>query len=87
MISSLELCQIVESGFLPMRCRCTVDAAGLMSIQLFDARNGHADLMASGIPTTTLTTSRAIAALVGGLKEQLTARSQGEPVYRARQFT
>jgi hypothetical protein len=76
MISSLELCQIVESGFLPLKCRCTVDSARLMSIHVLDPQSGRADLLASGIPTSTLRTSRAIASLISRLKGQLGTESE-----------
>jgi hypothetical protein len=75
MISSLELCQIIESSFLPARCQCSVDARGLMSIQLYTSHTGHADFMATGIEVSTLNTSRSIASLITGLKEDLRLRS------------
>jgi hypothetical protein len=75
MISSLELCQIIESSFLPARCQCSVDARGLMSIQLYTSVSGHADFMATGIEVATLNTSRSIASLITGLKEDLRLRS------------
>jgi hypothetical protein len=71
MISSLELCHIVESGFLPAKCKCTIDANDQMMIQIFDRERGHAELLASGIPINTLVTSRAISALIASLKEGL----------------
>lgn len=75
MISSLELCQIIESSFLPARCQCSVDAKGLMSIQLYTSITGHADFMTTGIEVSTLNTSRSIASLITGLKEDLRLRS------------
>jgi hypothetical protein len=75
MISSLELCQIIESSFLPARCQCSVDARGLMSIQLSTSLTGHADFMATGIEVSTLNTSRSIVSLITGLKEDLRLRS------------
>lgn len=75
MISSLELCQIIESSFLPARCQCSVDGRGLMSIQLYTSITGHADFMATGIDVSTLNTSRSIASLITGLKEDLRLRS------------
>ncbi len=75
MISSLELCQIVESSFLPSKCQCSVDASGLMAVQLFSPGAGQADLLVTGIPVSSLSTSRAIASLITGLKEELRLRS------------
>ena len=75
MISSLELCQIIESSFLPARCQCSVDGRGLMSIHLYTSVTGHADFMATGIEVSTLNTSRSIASLITGLREDLRLRS------------
>ncbi|SEI68177.1 DUF1652 domain-containing protein [Pseudomonas sp. NFR16] len=77
MISALELCHIVESGFLPAKCKCTIDANDQMMIQIFDRGRGHADLLASGIPTSTLGSSRAIAMLIASLKDDLRLRPAG----------
>ncbi|HEX8596684.1 MAG TPA: DUF1652 domain-containing protein [Pseudomonas sp.] len=70
MISSLELRQIVESGFLPLKCVCTIDSDGRMTVSLFQAEKGHASFIAEGILTENLTTCRNIANLVAELKEQ-----------------
>lgn len=75
MISTLELCHIVESGFLPAKCKCTIDAKDQIMVQIFDRERGHADLLASGIPVSSLNSSRAIANLIATLKEGLKAHS------------
>jgi len=46
-----------------------------MSIQLYTSVSGHADFMATGIEVATLNTSRSIASLITGLKEDLRLRS------------
>lgn len=75
MISTLELCHIVESGFLPAKCKCTIDANDQIMVQIFDRERGHADLLAGGIPVSSLNSSRAIANLIASLKEDLKLHS------------
>jgi hypothetical protein len=77
MISTLELCHIVESGFLPAKCKCTVDANDQIMVQIFDRERGHADLLAGGIPVSSLNSSRAIANLIAQLKEDLKMHASG----------
>ncbi len=75
MISSLELCQIVESALLPSRCQCSVDARGLMTIQLYSSGAGYPDFLVRRIPVSSLSTSRSIASLITGLNDQMRLRS------------
>jgi hypothetical protein len=75
MISTLELCHIVESGFLPAKCKCTIDANDQIMVQIFDRERGHADLLAGGISVSSLNSSRAIANLIATLKEDLKLHS------------
>lgn len=77
MISTLELCHIVESGFLPAKCKCTIDANDQIMVQIFDRERGHADLLAAGIPVTSLNSSRAIANLIAKLKDDLKLHAVG----------
>ncbi|QSB18698.1 DUF1652 domain-containing protein [Pseudomonas sp. 15A4] len=77
MISTLELCHIVESGFLPAKCKCTIDANDQIMVQIFDRERGHADLLAGGIPVSSLNSSRAIANLIAILKEDLKLHAAG----------
>lgn len=77
MISTLELCHIVESGFLPAKCKCTIDANDQLVVQIFDRERGHADLLAAGIPVSSLNSSRAIANLIGTLKHGLEKHAAG----------
>jgi tryptophanase len=71
MISREELRHIVEMAFLPKKCVCTVDAGGLMTIQIFNQNTHQQELTFSGIDSSGLTTGRPIAALVLGLREEL----------------
>lgn len=71
MLSHLELRQIVESGFLPLKSVCSINPDGLMTVELFHPMKGHAAVIAQGIPVEGLETSRAIATLVAQLKTEL----------------
>jgi hypothetical protein len=71
MLSHLELRQIVESGFLPMKTVCSINSDGMMTVELFHPMKGHASVIAQGIPVEGLETSRAIASLVAQLKSEL----------------
>jgi len=39
-LSLLELRHIIESSFLPLKCRCTVDGKGDLTIELMDESAG-----------------------------------------------
>lgn len=77
MLSQLELCQIVESGFHPMKGVCSIDPDGTMTVRLFHPLKGHATLIAYGIPVDGLVTSRAISELVARLKHELQEKEAG----------
>ena len=69
-MSLLELRHIIESGFLPMKCRCTCDQNGDLTIELLDASAGT-NLVMGGIPVSGLQTSRDIANLIGELRAEI----------------
>lgn len=77
MISNLELRHIVETAFLPARCLCTIDPTGSMTVQIFQSEAGMEEFTVTGIDSSRLTTSRAIAELVGELKEDMNLQKQG----------
>ncbi|RRV10550.1 DUF1652 domain-containing protein [Pseudomonas sp. v388] len=74
-ISLLELRHIIESGFLPLECRCTSTTANELTIEIIDRSTG-ANLAVGGIDVATLGTSRAISELIGELRNEFTAMSQ-----------
>lgn len=74
-ISPLELRHIIECGFLPLQCRCSMDEMKNVSIELVDPASGK-NLVAGGIPIAQLDTSRAIGNLIAELKSQLVATAQ-----------
>lgn len=74
-MSPLELRHIIESGFLPLHCRCSTTAQGILSIELIDPTTGQ-NLVASGLPIAGLNSSRAIANLIADLKSKLRRESE-----------
>ncbi len=71
MISILELRNIIELGFLPLRCQCTVGHGSSLTVKVFDAQTGRVDLLVTGICSRTLTGARAISKLMGELRAEL----------------
>lgn len=69
-LSLLELRHIIESGFLPLHCKCTSSVSGELSIEVVDTSTG-ANVVVEAIPLATLSTSRAIAELIGQVRVQL----------------
>lgn len=71
MLSTLELRNIIESSFLPVRCRCTQATDQSLTVQLYDRRFQRVDLQVTGISTAQLDSSRAISNLVMSLRRDL----------------
>lgn len=69
-ISALELRHIIESGFLPMRCKCSANANGELTIEIIDPASGS-NVVMGGIPIASLNTSRAISDLIAQLRAQV----------------
>jgi hypothetical protein len=69
-LSLLELRHIIESAFLPLTCRCTLDIHGDLVIELTDPTAGS-NLVTGGIPIASLQTSRDIANLVAELRAEI----------------
>jgi hypothetical protein len=74
-LSLLELRHIIESGFLPLACRCTSDASGHLTIEIIDPESGN-NLVVGGIAVASLNTSRAIAELIGQLRAEFNMAGQ-----------
>jgi len=70
MLSHLQLRHLLESAFLPTKCRCEIDAKGIMTVHFVNPRNGKTDLSVGEIPANKLSSSRAIATLIGQLKQE-----------------
>ncbi|MCR4536789.1 DUF1652 domain-containing protein [Pseudomonas sp. 18.1.10] len=75
MISALELRHIIECGFLPLSCHCTVNPDGSLMIKVFEPTSGRVDLLVTSVTTSGLNSSRAIANLIGELRSEMTERS------------
>ncbi|WP_350647171.1 DUF1652 domain-containing protein [Pseudomonas sp. HY13-MNA-CIBAN-0226] len=73
MISILELRHIIECGFLPLSCTCTVNPDGSLMIKVVDPESGSVEMLVTGISPRPLITSRAISNLVGELRNEMTA--------------
>jgi hypothetical protein len=74
MISTLELRHIIECGFLPLCCTCTVNPDGSLMIKVFEPKSGRVELLVTGVSTANLVSSRAIANLIGELRSEMEAR-------------
>lgn len=77
MISQLELCQIIESGFLPKKCVCSINEDNLMTVALYEPEKGHPAFMADSINASELTTAKAIASLVQELRQEFERQGHG----------
>ncbi len=74
MISALELRHIIECGFLPLSCSCTINTDGSLMIKITDPSTGSVELLVTGVSTTELNSSRAIAGLIGELRSEMATR-------------
>jgi hypothetical protein len=74
MISTLELRRIIECGFLPLSCTCTVNPDGSLMIKVFEPESGCVELLVTGVSTANLVSSREIASLIGELRSEMGGR-------------
>ena len=74
MISALELRHIIECGFLPLSCSCTLNLDGSLMIKVTEPSSGSVELLVTGVSTAPLNSSRAIAELVGELRSEMAVR-------------
>lgn len=73
MISTLELRHIIECGFLPLSCSCTMNVDGSLMIKVTEPSSGQVELLVTGVSSRPLTSSRAIANLIGELRGEMIA--------------
>ncbi|MDB5995323.1 MAG: hypothetical protein JWP42_2459 [Pseudomonas sp.] len=73
MVSVSELCRIVESGFQPLSCACTLNPDGSLRIKVFERATGRIDLLITGVSPAQLTSVRAISNLIGELRTEMRA--------------
>ncbi|MEE1865120.1 MULTISPECIES: DUF1652 domain-containing protein [Pseudomonas] len=76
MLSTLELRNIIECSFLPVRCQCTLAADRSLTVKVFDRTCERVDLLVTGIDAEQLTSSRAISDLIAGLRNDLADQRQ-----------
>ena len=81
-LSELEFRQLIESGLLPMRCQCEIDA-DRMSIHLSDPKTGKPALSRTDIALVGLNNSRAISDLIALMRLEV-GRQQNAALPRAR---
>lgn len=71
MISSLELRHIIECGFLPLSCTCTVNPDGSLMIKVFDPSSDRVELLVTAVSSKNLTSSREIENLIAELRSDI----------------
>ncbi|OLU27345.1 hypothetical protein BVH03_14075 [Pseudomonas sp. PA15(2017)] len=72
MMSILEQRQIIESAFLPLNCRCLVEADDTLTVQIRAVGGERVLLGVKGIQRNELSSSRSISQLVLRLRQQVT---------------
>lgn len=82
MLSRLELRYILENAFLPTICKCEVDATETLTLNFINARTHEVILSVANIHAAELSSSRAIAAFVGELKEKVAQVPLSKPERR-----
>lgn len=70
-LSPLEMRQIIELEFLPLKCECLEEEGGSFRVQIHNPQTGLCDLCMSGISRDRFASSRAILQLVGELRREL----------------
>ncbi|KQQ60118.1 hypothetical protein ASF84_05250 [Pseudomonas sp. Leaf127] len=78
MLSHLDLRHVMEVAFRPMTCKCTITPDGSMTVELKAPDTDFEILTVTGISTAKLSGGRAIAALVGEIKEEARRVQAGE---------
>jgi len=84
MISTLELRHIIECGLQPLSCTCSINPDGSLMIKVFDSASGRVDLLVTAVTTSQLTSSRAIAKLIGELRSEIAVHQATGTVVLAR---
>ncbi len=80
MMSILEQRQIIESAFLPLNCRCTIEVDDTMTLEIRAPRIEQVMLRVEGIQRSELSSSRSISQLVLRLRQQLATCETQSPV-------
>jgi hypothetical protein len=73
MVAITEICRIIESGFSPLNCNCTITAQGHLQIKVYEADSGRVDLLLNGVSPEHLVTIRDISNFIGELRTEMSA--------------
>lgn len=79
MMSILEQRQIIESAFLPLNCRCTIEADDCMTLEMRAREDDRVLLRVEGIQRSELSSSRSISQLVLRVRQQLATHEVESP--------
>jgi len=75
MTSILEPRHLIERGFLPYCCTCTVNPDGQsLMIRVTEPASGRVELLVMAVPTNNLTSNRVIAKLLKELRSEMVHR-------------
>gem|GEM_PF-237408 len=77
MISIAEFRHIMESGFLPLACDCSLNSDGSLRINIFDPASGRVDLLLPRVSPQGLDSIRSISNLIGELRTEIKAGRRG----------
>jgi hypothetical protein len=80
-LSPLEIQNIIEQGFLPAVCICSMEADQFLTIRVCDCMTGKVDLVATHVPVWTLDSPHAIASLVAGMRLEIEAHKGVHPTF------
>ncbi|CAI8884919.1 DUF1652 domain-containing protein [Pseudomonas sp. IT-P253] len=72
MVPISVLCNIVESGFMPLSCECT-ESGGLLQITVYEPSSRRIELLIRGVSTEHLDSVRAISDFIGELRTEISA--------------
>jgi len=77
MVSIAEFRHIMESGFLPLACDCSLNSDGSLRINIFDPTSGRVDLLLTRVSPQGLDSIRSISNLIGELRTEIKAGRRG----------
>lgn len=76
MLSTLELRNLIERSFLPMRCEVSVSPDMSLTVRVYGQETGRIDLIATGISCSEFSCNRAIENLLVTLRSDLNAHTE-----------
>lgn len=79
MITLAQMRMLIERGFSPLACECSVTDDHSLTVKLFHPVSGQVDLVVSGLTMSTLQTPESVAALIEELRYELQSNSLQRP--------